>query len=288
MTTAWVRRAAAVAALAAASGCASRTAARSRGPAPFPLSSPEPHVEPDLVGTVHVVRRGETLYRIARTYGVPIRELMEVNDLADPRLLEPGMELFVPGAPRALEVPPLPPGAIPEPEPGVQAARPSEREPDLPRRDDGSRTADAAPPSSTAGPATPVDREIEVAPVRPGGLRWPVKGVLYSRYGVRQGQRHDGIDIAAPEGSPIAAAAPGEVVYAGAQSGYGSIVILRHDRGLLTLYAHASKLLVRQGERVGAGQPIAKVGRSGRTTGPHLHFEVREGTRPRNPLFYLD
>ncbi|HET9596651.1 MAG TPA: M23 family metallopeptidase, partial [Anaeromyxobacteraceae bacterium] len=127
----------------------------------------------------------------------------------------------------------------------------------------------------------------ERAHAAPGRLSWPVQGVLYSRFGPRQGQRHDGIDIAAPEGTPIGAAAAGAVVYAGSQSGYGSIVILRHDGGLLTLYAHASALLVRQGDRVAAGQPIARVGRSGRTSGPHLHFEVREGTRPRNPLFFL-
>jgi murein DD-endopeptidase MepM/ murein hydrolase activator NlpD len=118
-------------------------------------------------------------------------------------------------------------------------------------------------------------------------LRWPLQGVLYSRYGVRQGQRHDGIDISAPEGTQVGAAGPGTVIYAGEQAGYGSIVILRHEGGLLTLYAHASALLVRQGERVAAGQPIARVGQSGRTTGPHLHFEVREGARPRNPLLYL-
>ena len=202
---------------------------------------------------VHVVKRGETLYRIAKSYGVPPRELLEVNDLRDPRQLEPGMELFVPGATRAVEVPPLPPGA------------PAEQEVVSPE------------PATAAGrPARGADK-----------LRWPVQGVLYSRYGVRQGQRHDGIDIAAPEGATIGAAAGGAVLYAGAQSGYGSIVILRHDGGLLTLYAHASAILVRQGDRVEAGQPIARVGKSGRTTGPHLHFEVREGTRPRNPLFYL-
>lgn len=220
----------------------------------MPLTSAEPHVEPDLVGVVHVVKRGETIYRIARSYGIPPRELMEVNDLRDPRQLEPGMELFVPGATRVVEVPPLAPGAPPErevipPEPAPVAARTS--------------------------------------PAREVRLRWPVHGVLYSRFGVRQGQRHDGIDIAAPQGSAIGAAAAGNVIYAGEQSGYGSIVILRHDSGLLTLYAHASSLLVRQGDRVEAGQPIARVGKSGRTSGPHLHFEVREGTRPRNPLFYL-
>jgi lipoprotein NlpD len=219
-----------------------------------PLTSAEPHVEPDLVGVVHVVKRGETVYRIAKSYAIPPRELMEANDLRDPRLLEAGMELFVPGATRAVEVAPLAPGAPPEPE--VVLPEP-------------------APASS------------QDATARGAKLRWPLRGVLYSRYGVRQGQRHDGIDIAAPEGAAIGAAASGTVVYSGAQSGYGSIVIVRHESGLLTLYAHASALLVRQGDRVEAGQPIARVGKSGRTSGPHLHFEVREGTRPRNPLFYL-
>jgi lipoprotein NlpD len=236
-------------------------------PPPIPLTSPEPHVEPDLVGVVHVVKRGETIYRIAKTYGVPARELMEVNDLRDPRSLEAGMELFIPGATRALEVPPLAPGAPPEP---VVAEPEADEEP-------------AAPPGPGKLPARPAKAKAQAKEA----LRWPVRGVLYSRYGVRQGQRHDGIDIAAPEGTVVGAAGGGTVIYAGEQSGYGSIVILRHEGGLLTLYAHASAILVRQGDRVASGQPIAKVGRSGRTTGPHLHFEVREGTRPRNPLFYL-
>jgi murein DD-endopeptidase MepM/ murein hydrolase activator NlpD len=111
--------------------------------------------------------------------------------------------------------------------------------------------------------------------------------VLYGRYGVRGGRRHDGIDIAAPEGTTIVAAGEGTVLFAGEQSGYGSIVILKHEGGLVTLYAHASKLLVDEGARVRRGEPIARVGQTGRTTGPHLHFEVRDGTRPRNPLLYL-
>ncbi len=225
----------------------------------------EPHQEPDLVGVVHVVRRGETLYRIAKTYGLSARELMEVNDVHDPRKVSPGTELFIPGAVRRRE---LPAGALgpagsadreviePEPLPEPQA-----RSVGAPR-----------PPAGTTAPAQ---------------LRWPVRGVLYSRFGARQGQQHDGIDISAPEGTEIVAAAPGVVVFAGEQSGYGSIVILRHGSGLLTLYAHASALLARQGDQVAAGQAIARVGQSGRTTGPHLHFEVREGTRPKDPLGFL-
>jgi murein DD-endopeptidase MepM/ murein hydrolase activator NlpD len=104
---------------------------------------------------------------------------------------------------------------------------------------------------------------------------------------VRGGARHDGIDIAAPEGTPISAAGDGTAIYVGEQSGYGQVVILRHDDGLVTVYAHASAVLVREGARVTRGQVVAKVGQTGRTTGPHLHFEVREGTTPKNPLQYL-
>lgn len=215
-------------------------------PVPIPLTSAEPHVEPDLVGATHVVQKGDTLYRIARTYGVDPQALLDVNGLSDPRSLKPGMEIFVPGASRPLEVTPLPPGApIP---PDVQAS--------------------GAPPPA-------------------GKMRWPVKGVLYRGFGVKQGLRHDGIDISAPEGTIVGAAAAGDVVYTGPQSSYGLIVIVRHDGNLMTLYAHNSELLVKDGDRVAAGTPIARVGQSGRTTGPHLHFEVREGQRPRDPIPYL-
>ena len=95
------------------------------------------------------------------------------------------------------------------------------------------------------------------------------------------------IDIAAPEGTEVSAAADGTVIYAGEQPAYGAVVILRHEDGLVTLYAHNSAVLVREGARVARGEPIARVGQTGRTTGPHLHFEVRQGTRPRNPLLFL-
>ncbi len=220
-------------------------------PAPGPEAL---HVEPDLVGSTHLVQRGETVYRIAKTYGLEPRELMEVNGLTDPRLLQPGMELFIPGAPRPLEVPALPTGAV-----------------------------EPAPPVALA-PLTP-------APAAQNGkMRWPLPkglGVLRQGFGVKQGQRHDGIDIAAPEGTPVVAAAPGLVVYTGRQSGYGVIVILRHASSLVTVYAHNSAVLVKEGDRVEGGTPIARVGQSGRTTGPHLHFEVRDGTTPRDPLHYL-
>jgi murein DD-endopeptidase MepM/ murein hydrolase activator NlpD len=252
-----------------------------RSPAgPAPTAEPsEPHIEPDLLGAVHVVKKGETIYRIARTYGIEARDLMDANDLSDPRQLRQGMELFVPGARRPLDVPPLAPGTAAEPEDAPERAEPTHPEPPQPARQPAPTAA--APPAAEPPPPSRRSRAER------GRLRWPVKGLLYSRFGMRQGQRHDGIDVAAPEGAPVTAAADGTVVYAGQQSGYGHVVILRHPGGLLTLYAHNAKVLVAEGSRVRAGEAIARVGQSGSTTGPHLHFEVREGTRPRDPLLYL-
>ncbi|MBI5067210.1 MAG: peptidoglycan DD-metalloendopeptidase family protein [Deltaproteobacteria bacterium] len=246
--------------------------APARGPGE---DAPEPHIEPELLGAIHVVKQGETVYRIARTYGLEVRDLLEVNDLSDPRQLRVGMELFVPGA------------RGPRPVPALGAAGPAEvAEPDEPAEPEPPPGARPRPPAPGAAPPA-----SERPAARPSGkeplLRWPVKGLLYSRFGMRQGQRHDGIDLAAPEGSPVTAAADGAVVYAGQQAGYGHVVILRHARGLLTVYAHNARLLVAEGDKVRAGDPIARVGQSGKTTGPHLHFEVREGAKPRDPLVYL-
>jgi lipoprotein NlpD len=210
----------------------------------------------DTAGVVHVVRRGQTLYRIARTYGVDPGELMRTNGITDPRTLEVGQELFVPGATRVLEVEEAP-GALPS-RPEVAAPRPARAERD----------------------------ETAAASSRPA-LAWPLRGVLYGRFGMRGGAHHDGIDIAAPEGSPVLAADDGTVIFVGRQSGYGNVVILGHPAGLVTVYAHNSEVLVREGDRVTRGQRVARVGQTGRTTGPHLHFEVRDGVKPRDPLLYL-
>lgn len=121
------------------------------------------------------------------------------------------------------------------------------------------------------------------------GYIWPAKGVLTSGYGWRWGRMHKGIDIAAPIGTPIVAVADGEVVSAGWNSGgYGNLVKLRHYDGSVTLYAHNSKLLVRRGQRVKQGQLIAKMGSTGFSTGPHLHFEIHpQGDKAVNPIAYL-
>ena len=118
-------------------------------------------------------------------------------------------------------------------------------------------------------------------------LSWPIAGQITSKYGPRRGSFHDGLDISAPLGTPILAAASGEVIYSGALRGYGNLVILRHSDGYVTVYAHTQKNLVQEGERVRRGQVIARVGQTGRASGPHLHFEVRKDNLARNPLRYL-
>jgi lipoprotein NlpD len=283
-----LRRWAAAVALALAACPAPRPAFR---PLPLPLAPAEQHDEPALAGVVHVVKRGETVYRIARAYAIDPADLMETNGIADPRNVAVGMDLFVPGAPRTLDVPPAPVPGDPAAA-TASATSHSTTTATAPPHSTPTATSISTPTATATTHSTPT-RVAIATPTPPRAsaddavLAWPLKGVLYGRYGVRAGRRHDGIDIAAPEGTVVGAAAAGTVIFAGEQSGYGSIVIVKHDGGLVTLYAHASRVLVREGERVKRGDPVAKVGQTGRTTGPHLHFEVRDGTRPRNPLLFL-
>ncbi len=127
------------------------------------------------------------------------------------------------------------------------------------------------------------------APIRPGSGRfiWPTTGSFTSPFGPRWGRLHAGIDIAAPTGTAIRAADTGQVVLAGSYGGYGNYTCIRHTRVLSTCYGHQSQILVRRGEVVNQGAVIGAVGSTGHSTGPHLHFEVRIGGKPVDPLAYL-
>ncbi len=116
---------------------------------------------------------------------------------------------------------------------------------------------------------------------------WPLLGSITSYYGWRKSGFHHGLDIAGKTNTAITASAPGKVLFAGYKAVYGRTVIVDHANGEQTLYAHASKILVKPGQEVERGETIAKVGSSGRTTGPHLHFEIRKGEQTFNPLEYL-
>lgn len=147
------------------------------------------------------------------------------------------------------------------------------------------RTAAAAVGASRAGGGAQL--AVASAPASGGGWTWPVRGRVTSGYGRRWGRMHEGIDIAAPTGTPIFAARAGTVSYTGGMSGYGNMTLVDHGGGFVTAYAHQSRFVVGAGQRVAAGQQIGAVGCTGSCTGPHLHFEVRVNGSPRNPASYL-
>lgn len=124
-------------------------------------------------------------------------------------------------------------------------------------------------------------------PVPDGHFAWPAEGRISSLFGPRGKVNHDGIDIAAREGTPVFCAAPGIVLYSGVLRGYGRVVIVGHDYGLSSVYAHNREVFVKQGARVRRGGVIASVGRTGKVTGPNLHFEIRRENVALNPLQYL-
>jgi len=207
---------------------------------------------PPLAGRWHRVQAGENLPQLARALAVPVEDLEEINGIDRRRALTAGQQIFVPRVAKKASAP--------------------------------ARAKVAAAPSVRAAPASPP------APDRaPGRLQWPVRsGKLTSRFGRRGGRPHEGIDIAAPAGTAILAAADGAVVYAGAGiQGYGNMVIIRHAGAVVTVYAHNRRNLVQRGTTVRRGQVIAEVGNTGRTTGYHLHFEVRQGESPVDPLKYV-
>lgn len=123
--------------------------------------------------------------------------------------------------------------------------------------------------------------------IEKGKFEWPVNGVISSGFGIRNGRRHDGVDIKAAKGTPIKAAAKGTVVYEGRLKGYGKLIILRHKDRFFTVYAHNSKNKVGKGQKVAKGDVVGYVGATGRATGPHVHFEIRQKDRARNPMFFL-
>lgn len=158
-------------------------------------------------------------------------------------------------------------------------------------RDGAGAKAAATEPVSLSAPRTTSRRRVDDG--EPIELQLPVTGRITSQFGTRRdpihGHRrfHRGLDIAAPRGTPIEAAAEGTVVFAGRQRGYGNTVIIEHADGRRTRYAHAQTLQVQAGETVEAGQEIATVGSTGRATGPHVHFEVIEDGKRVNPLTVL-
>jgi murein DD-endopeptidase MepM/ murein hydrolase activator NlpD len=145
---------------------------------------------------------------------------------------------------------------------------------------------------ATTAEDTPTETPLKAAEAT-GALptfRWPVRGKVITSYGAKtNGKANDGINLAVPEGTPVKAAEDGVVAYSGNElKGYGNLVLVRHTNGYVTAYAHASELLVKRGDTIKRGQIIAKSGQSGEVGSPQLHFEIRKGSSPVDPLQFLN
>jgi murein DD-endopeptidase MepM/ murein hydrolase activator NlpD len=253
----------------------------------------EPHIAnaPAAGGGMHVVTAGENLSSIAHRYHKPRAAIAKANNLPADAKLRIGQRLTIPGLKATATAPPVPAPA--KQVPIAQGARPAEPKagPSAPPKQ---RMASNEPPSS-ARVITPTEPTIETesgaGEAAPGSptFRWPVRGRIISGFGSRgAGQQNDGIDLSVPEGTSVKAADDGVVAYAGNElKGYGNLVLVRHQNGYVTAYAHASELMVKRGDQVKRGQIIARSGQTGNVSAPQLHFEIRKGKVPVDPVQFL-
>jgi murein DD-endopeptidase MepM/ murein hydrolase activator NlpD len=204
-------------------------------------------------GIYHTVKSGENLYRIGRRYGVDHDYLRRVNKISDATRLSVGTRLWVPRAGK-----------------GGKATQHASRKATKQAQADARKRA-----------SKEARREARL------DFKWPLQGRLTSSFGMRRGRPHEGIDVAAPRGSSVRASESGKVIYSGRLGAYGRCVIVKHAGNYRSVYAHATKTLVKKGQFVDRGQKIATVGSTGRATGPHLHFEIRRSESPRDPMLYL-
>lgn len=194
----------------------------------------------------HLVKPKESIHRIAKMYGLNVFDILDYNDLNTYKL-EPGLKIkLVAGKYETAEVSQQP-------------------------------TLIDKPKKGKPIPSHPVSKQPK------SKLTLPLRGKITSEFGLRNGRPHKGIDIASDKGNPIYAALDGKVVYSGSQRGYGNVIILEHDNSVMTVYAHNEANLVRLGEHISKGQPIATVGQTGTASGPHLHFEYRVKGKATNP-----
>jgi lipoprotein NlpD len=236
----------------------------------FSLALPDGScASPPKKGVYHPVGKGVTLYRISLAYKVPIAKILEANGLASPSALKVGQRLFIPGAVKVLSVEPSVP-LSPRERQDLETSLESEERP--------------VPPDLSA----PAEREKPPWHGKELDLIWPIQGGINSPYGRRGNRLHAGIDIASPSYQEVKAAMDGEVILArNSATGYGNVVVLRHDSGFSTIYGHMNVIMAREGESVRQGQAIGGVGSTGRSTGPHLHFELRRQGKAIDPLPHL-
>ncbi len=237
-----------------------------------------------MPASVHVVNRGDTLNSIARRNQINVAQLARANNLPVNAQLKLGSKVNVPAS-SGMAAPAAPAVAA------APAIAPAPAKPVM--------TAAVEPVQKEKARLATETKEIEAtqSPVKAAEatnalptFRWPVRGRVITAYGAKaNGKQNDGINVAVPEGTPVKAAEDGVVAYSGNElKGYGNLILVRHSNGFVTAYAHASELMVKRGDTIKRGQVIAKSGQSGEVGSPQLHFEIRKGSSPVDPLQFLN
>lgn len=227
-------------------------------------------------GQEHTVAKGDTLSAISRTYNINMYDLARANDIKPPYTIYVGQKLRLPGTASAT--------ASAKNTTGASTTTPVSSQ-------SSSQPSSTAPTMQNAATTTTASQSKAVAavpspPAATGkGFIWPVRGRVVSGFGAKdKGLRNDGINIAAPEGSPVKAIENGVVAYAGNElRGFGNLLLIKHANGYVSAYAHNAKLLVNRGDKIKKGQPIATVGKTGNVSSPQLHFEIRKGKKALDP-----
>ena len=243
---------------------------------------------------MHQVESGETLFSLGRKFGVSPYAIADLNGLDRGAMLSLGQPVKIPGGADAVAA--VDTEAAPRKKSGKSPAKLVLSEEDMVE----TGNDPAAPPAKTASaeeiPAPEPDvaqapkPEASPAPdIAATGMRWPVRGKIISGYGAKpNGLKNEGINIAVPEGTSVRAAESGVVAYSGNElKGYGNLVLIRHEGGWVTAYAHAKELFVKRGDTVKRGDVIAKAGQTGSVSSPQLHFEVRKGATAMDPTKFL-
>lgn len=243
----------------------------------------------------HVVQGGDTVFSLSRRYGVSMTELSRANGLAEPYRIQVGQQLLIP-APGSSSTPAPPPSgtrSAPKPVSAPQSPAPVQQvastPPPLPPSKPAGATAAPSPTQQASVAPASKPQPLPQPPQSSGRFLWPLQGQILSGFGAKPGGLHnDGINIAAPAGAPVKAAENGVVVYAGSElKGFGKLLLVKHDGGWVTAYAHNGRLLVGRGQTVAKGQQIALVGATGNVDRPQLHFELRKGKQAVDPTGHL-
>ncbi|MBO5946579.1 MAG: M23 family metallopeptidase [Alphaproteobacteria bacterium] len=234
-----------------------------------------------------VVASGDTLYSLSRKYSVPVNDLAVMNKLSPPFNLKVGQKIRVPNLAR-VAVEPTGKTTVKVVEKSQNSS--VENKSAQQKMDDKKSEVKITTAQSEQKISSDPSKKLPKINARSSSkFSWPVRGKILSNYGAKNnGLFNDGVNIGATRGAVVGAAENGVVAYAGNEvKGMGNLIIIQHDDGWMTVYAHMDSMVVRRGARVSVGQKIGTVGKTGKVDSPQLHFEIRKGTKAYNPMQYL-